>query len=211
VIGYSDTQGAIFKGIVVANTAGGPRLYATDFHNDRVVVLDSAFHPITVPGGFTDPGIPTGYAPFGIELIGGLIYVTYAEQDAAAEGDVAGNGHGFIDVYDLDGTLQRRFASGGSLNSPWGIAQAPADFGAASGALLIGNFGDGRINAYDPATGEFLGSLRDELGKKLAIDGLWALKFGNGVIGTPETLLFTAGPDGEAHGLFGALTALAEP
>jgi uncharacterized protein (TIGR03118 family) len=211
VIGYSDPA-AIFKGLGVGNTASGARLYATDFHNGRVVVLDSTFHDITAAlGGFSDPDIPNGYAPFGIELIGGLIYVTYAQQDAAAEDDVAGNGHGFVDVYDLDGRLARRFASRGPLNSPWGVAQAPADFGAASGALLIGNFGDGRINAYDSATGDFLGSLRDEGGKKLTIDGLWALKFGNGVIGTPETLLFTAGPDGEAHGLFGALTALAAP
>jgi uncharacterized protein (TIGR03118 family) len=212
-VGYT-AAGAIFKGLAIASTATGPRLYATDFHNapdfpnGRVVVLNTNFEQITVPGGFSDPAIPTGYAPFGIEFIGGLLYVSYAKQDAAAEDDVAGNGNGFVDAYNLDGTLQRRFATGGPLNSPWGIVQAPVDFGAASSALLIGNFGDGRINAYDPASGDFLGSLRDERGKKLAIDGLWALKFGNGVIGTPETLLFTAGPDGEAHGLFGALTAV---
>jgi uncharacterized protein (TIGR03118 family) len=208
-VGYTSAAGAIFKGLAIANPGTGPLLYATDFHNGRVVVLDASFQQITLPGGFSDPAIPTGYAPFGIEIIGGQVFVTYAKQDAAAQDDVAGKGNGFVDVYDPNGNLLRSFAAGGPLNSPWGITLAPAGFGAAGGALLIGNFGDGRINAYDPASANFLGSLGDERGKKLAIDGLWALKFGNGVIGTPETLLFTAGPDGETHGLFGELTAVA--
>ena len=198
--------GAIFKGLAIADTASGRRIYATDFHNAQVDVWDESFTPVTHPGAFQDPAIPAGFAPFGIQTVDGHIVVTYAMQDADAEDDVAGPGNGFVDIYDTDGSLLRRFATRGALNSPWGIAQAPSDFGRASGALLIGNFGDGRINAYDPTSGKFLGSLRREHGERLVIDGLWALQFGNGVIGTPQTLLFTAGPADESHGLFGEIT-----
>lgn len=198
--------GAIFKGLAIANTAAGPQIYATDFHNGQVDVWDASFAAVRRPGAFTDPAIPAGFAPFGIQTVNGDIVVTYAKQDADAEDDVAGPGNGFVDVYDTAGNLLRRFAAHGPLNSPWGAALAPQGFGKASGALLIGNFGNGRINAYDPVSARFLGALRDVHGRRLAIDGLWALEFGNGVIGTPQTLLFTAGPDREAHGLFGALT-----
>jgi uncharacterized protein (TIGR03118 family) len=198
--------GAIFKGLAIADTASGPRLYATDFHHGTVDVWDASFAPVTRPGAFHDPAIPARFAPFGIQAVNGDIVVTYAKQDADAEDDVAGPGNGFVDVYDTDGTLLRRFASHGPLNSPWGVALAPQGFGRASGALLVGNFGDGRIDAYDPVSGRFIGALRDGHGRRIAIDGLWALRFGNGVIGTPQTLLFTAGPDGESHGLFGELT-----
>jgi uncharacterized protein (TIGR03118 family) len=200
--------GAIFKGLAIADTATGPRIYASDFHAGQVDVWDANFAPVQIPGAFQDPDLPAGYAPFGIQTVGGQIVVTYAKQDADAADDVAGPGNGFVDVYGTDGTLLRRFASGGALNAPWGVAQAPQGFGRASGALLIGNFGDGRINAYDPVSGKFLGALRDEHGGRITIDGLWALEFGNGVIGTPQTLLFTAGPDDEMHGLFGELTPL---
>jgi uncharacterized protein (TIGR03118 family) len=198
---------AVFKGLAVADTASGPRLYATDFHHGTVDVWDANFTPIATPGAFQDRSIPRGYAPFGIQTTAGGIVVTYAKQDADAHDDVAGRGNGFVDFFGTDGTLLRRFAARGPLNSPWGAAQAPQGFGAASGALLIGNFGDGRINAFDPVSGRFLGSLRSSHGRRIDIDGLWALQFGNGVIGTPQTLLFTAGPGGEAHGLFGAVTA----
>jgi uncharacterized protein (TIGR03118 family) len=198
--------GAIFKGLAIANTATGPQIYATDFHNGQVDVWDSNFGPVQHPGAFHDPAIPAGFGPFGIQTVNGDIVVTYAKQDADAEDDVAGRGLGFVDVYDTDGTLLRHFAARGRLNAPWGIALAPQGFGGASGALLIGNFGDGRINAYDPVSAKFLGALRGEHGKRLAIDGLWGLEFGNGVIGTQHTLLFTAGPDDESHGLFGELT-----
>ncbi|HSD78206.1 MAG TPA: TIGR03118 family protein [Solirubrobacteraceae bacterium] len=200
--------GAIFKGLAIADTATGPQIYATDFHNGQVDVWDANFAPVQRPGAFQDPAIPKGFAPFGIQAITGGIVVTYARQDADAEDDVAGAGNGFVDVFDTAGTLLRRFAARGPLNSPWGIAPAPQGFGRASGALLIGDFGDGRINAYDPVSAKFLGALRDEHGRRLAIDGLWALQFGNGVIGTPQTLLFTAGPQEESHGLFGELTAV---
>jgi uncharacterized protein (TIGR03118 family) len=199
--------GAIFKGLAIADTAAGPRIYATDFHHGSVDVWDAGFTPVTRPGAFQDPAIPRGFAPFGIQTTAGGIVVTYAKQDADAEDDVAGRGNGFVDVFSTDGVLLRRFAAHGPLNSPWGVAQAPQGFGAASGALLIGNFGDGRIDAYDPVSGRFLGALRGDRGRRIDIDGLWALEFGNGVIGTPQTLLFTAGPDDEAHGLFGTVSA----
>jgi uncharacterized protein (TIGR03118 family) len=199
--------GAIYKGLAIADTAGGPQIYATDFHHGEVHVWDANFAPVRRPGAFRDRAIPHGYAPFGIQAVDGHIVVTYAQQDAAAEDDVAGPGKGFVDVYDSAGVLLRRFARRGPLNAPWGVALAPQGFGRASGALLIGNFGDGRINAYNPVSGRFLGALRGSDRRPIAIDGLWALEFGNGVIGTPQTLLFTAGPDDEAHGLFGSLTA----
>jgi uncharacterized protein (TIGR03118 family) len=200
--------GAIFKGLAIADTAQGKRLYATDFHNNKVDVWDENFAAVDAPGAFTDPAIPAGFAPFGIQTVNGTIVVTYAKQDADAEDDVAGPGLGFVDAYSTSGALLRRFAARGALNAPWGIALAPFGFGRASGALLIGNFGDGRINAYNPISGRFLGALAGERGKPIAIDGLWALEFGNGVIGTPQTLLFTAGPDDETHGLFGSLSAV---
>jgi uncharacterized protein (TIGR03118 family) len=197
---------AIFKGLAIADTAQGKRLYATDFHNNTVDVWDESFAPVQTSGAFTDPAIPAGYGAFGIQAVNGAIVVTYAKQDADAEDDVAGPGLGFVDVYSTSGALLRRFAARGPLNAPWGIALAPFGFGRASGALLIGNFGDGRINAYDPVSGRFLGALRGQRGERIAIDGLWALEFGNGVIGTQQTLLFTAGPDDETHGLFGSLS-----
>jgi uncharacterized protein (TIGR03118 family) len=199
--------GAIFKGLAISDTKNGPRLYATDFHNGRVDVWDDSFAPAGKPGGFTDPKLPKGFAPFGIQTVGHRLVVTYAKQDADAMDDVHGPGLGFVDVYSTSGKLLRRLVSRGPLNAPWGIALAPKHFGKASGDLLIGNFGNGRINAFNPKNGHFRGTLRAKHGRKLKIDGLWALEFGNGVIGNRNTLLFTAGPKEESHGLFGALTA----
>jgi uncharacterized protein (TIGR03118 family) len=139
-------------------------------------------------------------------VINGDIVVTYAKQDKDAEDDVKGSGHGFVDVYNKKGKLLRRFAKHGPLDSPWGVTLAPSGFGAASNKLLIGNFGNGKINAFNWTNGKFIGPLRGTGNKSLKIDGLWALEFGNGVIGTPQTLLFTAGPADESHGLFGELT-----
>jgi uncharacterized protein (TIGR03118 family) len=198
-------KGAIFKGLAIADSAKGPRIYATDFHHGKVDVWDGKFSRVHRRGAFRDRKIPDRFAPFGIEEVNGDIVVTYAKQDAKAEDDVPGAGKGFVDIYSKRGKLLDRFASRGHLNAPWGIAQAPKGFGGASGDMLIGNFGDGWINAYNPKSGKFVGSLQDEQGNKLAIDGLWALKFGNGMIGTPHTLLFTAGPEDESHGLFGDL------
>jgi uncharacterized protein (TIGR03118 family) len=200
---------AVYKGLAIA----GDRLYATDFHHGRVDVFDGSFQPVNTPGAFVDPGIPAGYAPFGIQNVNGTIIVTYAKQDSDRHDDVAGQGHGFVDMFSTTGTFLGRVATHGQLNSPWGIAKAPATFGRFGGDLLIGNFGDGQISAYEPqADGSFelVGQLRTSDRQVLAIDGLWALQFGKGALannGPTTTLFFTAGPDGESHGLFGTITA----
>jgi uncharacterized protein (TIGR03118 family) len=215
----SSASGAVYKGLAIASTATGDMLYATNFHAGTVEVFDGHFTAVQLAGAFTDPTLPAGYAPFGIQNIGGIIYVTYALQDADAHDDVAGEGHGFVNAFDTNGNLIRRVASRDNLNSPWGLALAPADFGAFSNDLLVGNFGDGRVHAFDPATldgnGEFQhrGTLLSAAGGPLAIDGLWALSFGKGPAanGPTNTLFFTAGPDGEQHGLFGTLVVAARP
>lgn len=201
-------SGAVYKGLAMATSAAGDRLYATNFRAARVDVFNSGFAPVTLPAGaFSDPRIPAGYAPFGIRNIGGLLFVTYAAQDAARHDDVAGAGHGFIDVFSPDGMLLQRLARHGLLNSPWGMAVAPAGFGAFSGDLLVGNFGDGHVDAYHLPDGELLGPLQGADHQRITIDGLWALSFGNGASAGPtNTLFFTAGPDSETHGLFGTLT-----
>jgi uncharacterized protein (TIGR03118 family) len=199
-------KGAIFKGLAIADAKAGPQIYATDFHNGKVDVWDGNFKPVKAKGAFRDPNLPKGYAPFGIQTLGSKIYVSYAKQDKKAEDDSPGKGFGFVDVYTTSGKLVKRLISRGALNSPWGMVIAPSSFGGFGGDLLVGNFGDGRINGYDPKSGKFGGTLENSSGKKLRIDGLWALVFGNGTIGTPDTLLFTAGPNGEDHGLFGELT-----
>ncbi len=199
--------GAIYKGLAIA----GSHLYAADFHNARVDVVDDTWHVVTEPGAFVDPSLPAGYAPFGIQNIGGRIFVSYAKQDAAAEDEIVGQGRGFVDAYDAAGHLLVRVAQHGQLNAPWGLAQAPASFGAFGGDLLVGNFGDGQINAYaqqPDGTYERVGGLRDSSGSQISIDGLWALEFGNGAAAGPtNTLFFTAGPNDEEDGLFGSITA----
>jgi uncharacterized protein (TIGR03118 family) len=206
-VSHSDA-GAVYKGLAIAGT---DRIYATDFHNGRVDVFDGSFHAVNVAGAFTDPGIPSGYAPFGIQNINGTIFVTYAKQDEFAHDDVAGQGHGFVDRYSTSGTFLGRVATHGQLNSPWGLAMAPADFGRFSGDLLVGNFGDGQISAFEPQSDgsyELVGQLRTTGNKVVTIDGLWALQFGHDSAnnGSSKTLFFTAGPDGESHGLFGRIT-----
>lgn len=202
-------NGAVYKGLALATNAQGVFLYATNFRNGTVDVFDSTFKPATLSGSFSDPGIPRGYAPFGIASIDGNLFVSYALQDAAKHDDVAGPGHGFIDVFDTSGNLIRRFASRGALNSPWGMVHAPLDFGGFSAHLLIGNFGDGHISAFN-SDGDFRGQLHYTSGKRITIDGLWGLMFGTGVAANPNMLYFTAGTNAEADGLFGTLQA-AEP
>jgi uncharacterized protein (TIGR03118 family) len=202
--------GAIYKGLAIAQpTPGNPVLYAADFHNARVDVFNGAWQNVTPAGAFVDPLLPDGYAPFGIQVIASRVFVSYAKQDADAEDEVAGQGRGFVDAYDLGGHLLARVAERGQLNAPWGLALAPPTFGRFAGDLLVGNFGDGQINAYqETADGfEHRGTLRNPAGQKLVIDGLWALEFGNaGSNGSPDTLFFTAGPNDESHGLFGTIT-----
>lgn len=208
--------GSIYKGLAIASNGANTYLYATDFHNGAVDVYDSTFTKVTLTGNFTDPGIPSGYAPFGIQTSGGKLYVTYAVQDALKVDDVPCPGCGFVDVFNADGTFVQRLVSAGALNSPWGMAWAPGNFGKFSGDLLVGNFGDGTINAYDPATGMWLGTVNGSNGIPLVNEGLWDLKFGNGANGTSTSALyFTAGIPGpggalEDHGLFGSI-ATPEP
>jgi uncharacterized protein (TIGR03118 family) len=202
------SAGAIYKGLAIL----GNTLYAADFHNARIDVFNGSFGLVNDAGAFADPKLPSGYAPFGIAEIGGKIFVSYAKQDAAGEDEVAGQGLGFVDAFAPSGVFLQRLAHRGQLNAPWGMALAPAGFGAFGGDLLVGNFGDGEINAYQPqATGTYerIGALRDVDGKPILIDGLWALAFGKGTAnnGPTDTLFFTAGPDDETHGLFGTIRA----
>ncbi len=202
-------SGTVYKGLALGGNGIGHLLYATDFHNNRIDVFDDHFQPVTVPGGFTDPHLPRHYGPFGIQNIGGNLYVTYAKQKPGAVDDQAGLGLGLVDVFDGNGRLIRRFASRGKLNAPWGVALAPANFGPFSDRVLIGNFGDGKIDAYDLATGEFRGQLHRSLDHVLAIDGLWGIAFGNGILGQPtNALFFTAGPGEETHGIYGRIDAV---
>ncbi len=214
---YTSPDGAIYKGLAIATTAAGPRLYATNFRAATVEVFDTTF--TLLPGGFEDPTIPSGYAPFGIQTIGDVVYVTYAKQDDDKEDDVAGKGNGYVNAFDTAGNLLGRVASRGQLNAPWGIAWAPDDFGKFGGHLLIGNFGDGRILAFNPdkrlgnGRFEYKGFLHSTHGAPLAIEGLWAIQFGHGNANSGDThdLYFTAGPDDEEGGLFGFLEPAEHP
>lgn len=194
-------EGAIYKGATLASTADGDFLYVTNFHEGTVDVYDQNWEE--VEASFVDPTIPQGYAPFGIQNINGLIYVTYAKQDRDRADDVPGPGHGFVNVFDTGGNLIGRLISRGRLNSPWGLAMAPQGFGRASGELLVGNFGDGRINVFDPNTGQSRGPLAQPDATPLVFDGLWALLF------VDTDLYFTAGLADEQHGLFGEIEATA--
>lgn len=200
------TDGAVYKGMALVHTLAGPLLLLADFHDNRIDVFDGQFNPVPDAGLFQDPSLPAGYAPFNIAEIDGLVYVTYALQDSAAHDDVAGPGNGFVDVYSDAGAFVRRFATQGSLDSPWGMTIAPSTFGRLAGDLLIGNFGDGRIHAFDPLTGQPRGTLRSASGRPLTIDGLWGLVVGDPAAGGADSLWFSAGPDDEQHGLLGVLS-----
>jgi uncharacterized protein (TIGR03118 family) len=208
--------GAVYKGLAIGNNGSGDFLYATNFNAGTINVFDSNFSQVSLSGAFTDPNLPLGYAPFNIQNIGGKLYVTYAKQDAAKKDDVAGAGNGFVDVFDLNGSLQTRLITNGQLNSPWGLVLAPGTFGEFGNDLLVGNFGDGTINAFDPTTGAFLGTLVNGHGNTIVNKGLWGLIFGNGGNGgDPNMLYFTAGIPGggevEDHGLFGVIATAPEP
>jgi uncharacterized protein (TIGR03118 family) len=198
---------AIYKGLALANVGTSSYLYATNFHAGTVDVFDSTFTHVHLAGSFTDPYLPKHYAPFGIAALDGKIYVTYGVQDAQKKDEVDGVSRGIVDVFDTSGHFLRRLVSHGLLNAPWGLTIAPDGFGRFGGDLLVGNFGDGKIHAYDATTGHFEGTLRDPKGKAIAIDGLWGLMFGNGTTAAKTSLLFSAGVDDEQHGLFGSITS----
>lgn len=204
----NSAAGTVYKGLAI----GPSFLYAANFHAGNVDVFDTNFAQIFIAGAFSDPNLPSGYAPFNVQNIGGNLFVTYAV--ASGDEEVPGAGLGIVDRFDLNGNLlQRLISPGGALNAPWGLALAPAGiFGEFSGDLLVGNFGDGTINAFDPTTGDFIAALTDKDGKTIVIDGLWGLIFGNGGNGgATDKLYFTAGLNGEADGLFGSLAVPVPP
>ena len=198
---------AVYKGLAIAQRSNGKTyLYATNFRSGRVEAYNGKFKPVELPGGlFVDPRLPTGYGPFGIAEINGRLYVTFAKQDATLHDDVAGRGHGFVDVFSNDGAFVRRLVTRGALDSPWGLALAPRSFGRFGGDLLVGNFGNGHVNAYNATTGTRAGQLRRPDHRPVVIDGLWGLMFGNGNAARTGQLVFSAGPDGESHGLLGKI------
>jgi uncharacterized protein (TIGR03118 family) len=201
----------VYKGLAIGTVGTDTYVYAANFRTGNIDVLPGTGAPV-LTGNFIDPSLPAGYAPFDIQNLGGVIYVTYALQDAAKHDDVAGAGNGFVAMFDQSGNFQGQIIAGGLLNSPWGLAIAPAGFGDLAGDLLVGNFGDGRINAYNATTGVFVETLQDAGGNPITLDGLWALRFGNGANGASTTnLYFTAGPNSEADGLFGDLATVPEP
>jgi uncharacterized protein (TIGR03118 family) len=205
-------QGSSFTGLAIAGSGATARLYAANFGMGTVDVYDGSFAPVSVAGAFVDPNLPAGYSPFNVQNVGGNIVVTYAVVDPATGEDLAGAGNGIVDVYDQNGALIRRVSSGGALNSPWGVALAPSAFGPFGGALLIGNLGDGTINAFDFFTGAMLGTLSDVNGNPIVNDGLWGIQFGNhSATSDPNSLYIAAGLNDETDGLFARITATPEP
>ncbi|WP_426994067.1 TIGR03118 family protein [Methylomonas sp. CM2] len=202
----------LYKGVAEAALSGNSYLYAANFKSGRIDVFKGTPAADDLSGQFTDPNLPNGYAPFNIQNLNGTLYVTYALQDANSPDEVAGAGLGFVDAFDLQGNLLQRVASQGTLNAPWGLAIAPASFGEFAGDLLVGNFGDGTISAFKASDHSFAGQLTGTDGNPLTIDGLWALSIGNGALaGSANELYFTAGPNDEAHGLFGTVAAVPVP
>jgi uncharacterized protein (TIGR03118 family) len=205
----NSAAGAVYKGVTIGNNGSQNFLYAANFGSNTIDVFNGVFTPTMSPGAFTDPNLPAGFAPFNVQNLGGTIFVTYAKVDPAdPEEDLPGPGNGFVDQYDANGTLIRRLISDSVLNSPWGLAIAPDGFGKFANSLLVGNFGDGRINAFDPVTGDFLGFLKDTSGDPIEIEGLWGLRVGNGGDGgDPDKVYFAAGINDENNGLFGSLAS----
>jgi uncharacterized protein (TIGR03118 family) len=196
--------GAIFKGLAIGTFRGAPALYAADFGNGRVWVINTHFQPEHTPNAFMDPTLPSNYAPFGIQSIGKWVAVSYGEQVPGSGDEADGPGLGIVDLYTHNGAFVRRIASHGALNAPWGLVKAPTRFGRFGGDLLVGNFGNGRINAYS-FSGMWEGSLHHPDGRPIKIDGLWGLRFGNRTFAGHRDLIFSAGIDDEAHGLLGLI------
>lgn len=201
------STGAVYKGVAILNSSlTAPALAVTDFHNGFIETFLPGFSPVALPGSFTDPNLPVGYAPFGIQVIGQQVFVTYAVQDAAKHDPVVGAGNGIVSIFDMDGNFVRRFASAGALNAPWGVTQASSNFGPFSNDILIGNVGDGNINAFDPTSGQFVSALLDGDGHALAEVGLHGLVFRADGFGDRNTLYFASQFNNENDGLFGAIT-----
>jgi len=201
------SAGAVYKGVAILNSAlTAPALAVTDFHGGFIETFLPGFSPVALPGSFTDPNLPAGYAPFGIQVIGQQVFVTYAVQDAAKRDPVVGAGNGIVSIFDMDGNFVRRFATAGALNAPWGVTQASANFGLFGNDILIGNVGDGTINAFDLATGNFVGKLKDGDGHVIANIGLHGLAYRSDGFGDPDKLYFTSQFNNEDDGLFGAIT-----
>jgi uncharacterized protein (TIGR03118 family) len=202
----------VYKGSALGNVSGNSYLYAANFKANSIDVFKGTAGAPDLPGHFTDPNLPAGYTPFNIQNLNGNLYVTYAVTDGVSNDELQGLGLGIVDKFDLEGNLLGRVATGGTLNAPWGLAIAPSSFEAMAGDLLVGNFGDGRINVFDPLSFAYLGQILDAGANPLTIDGLWALSPGNnGLAGSSDMLYFTAGPNDESHGVFGVLTAVPEP
>ncbi|MBA3811380.1 MAG: TIGR03118 family protein [Caulobacteraceae bacterium] len=202
----NSSEQAVYKGLAIGHTGHANFLYAANFHSGDVEMYNNRFQLVKV---LRDPTIPAGYAPFNVQNLNDTLYVTFALQDADKEDDVAGAGHGYVDAFSLDGSFLRRVASAGRLNSPWGLDIAPAGFGSLAGALLVGNFGNGQINAYDPVTGAYKGKLLGAGGDPIVLGDLWGLINGNGgSAGDANKVYFTAGIKNEAHGLFGSLSVI---
>jgi uncharacterized protein (TIGR03118 family) len=204
--GFKATDGAVYTGLALGNNGVGSFLYAADFRLGKIDVLNASFQKVTLSGSFTDPNLPSGYAPYNIQTLNGKLYVAYAKVDPVTGKASQTPNQGIVNVFDTNGNFLQRVATNTFLNSPWGLIIAPANFGDFANALLIGNHGDGTIDAFNPDTGEFLGKLLDPLGNVLTNSGLWALAFSNF---DPGTLFFTAGINGEADGLFGSIQVAA--
>jgi uncharacterized protein (TIGR03118 family) len=197
---------AVFKGLALATApAAGPELFAADVANARIDVFNRDFHLVSAPAEFRDPKIPAGYAPFGIQELNGRVYVSYGKQNKSKTDVVPGPGLGFVDVYNVNGKLIKHLVSHGPLNEPWGLVIAPKGFGRFAGDLLVGNLGNGWINAFNPNTGRFLGPLDNTKGRPIAISGLWGLLVGNSAFGGASSVVFSAGPNGQTNGLVGVL------
>jgi len=211
VVDNSKTQ-AVYKGLAIGNSASGPTLYAANFRSGQIEAYNSLWAPVTLAGTFADPMVPAGFAPFNITNLNNNLYVTYAMQDANKFLDVGGAGNGYVAVFDLNGNLLMHLVSGGALNSPWGVAIAPANWGPFGGDLLVGNFGDGKINVYNPTTGAWLAALMGTNGVAIVNPGLWALLFGNGKSGgDTNTLYISVGVPNGSTTPFGLIASIAPP
>jgi uncharacterized protein (TIGR03118 family) len=202
----NSASGAVYKGLAQLNNGSGSFLLAANFRSGKIDVFDSNLKPASLTGAFKDPNLETGFAPHGVHVINNSVYVAYALQDSAKHDPIVGSGNGAVDMYDMNGNFVKRLVTGGALNAPWGVVLAPATFGAFANDILVGNFGDGSINVYDPNSGKSLGRLTDSNNHAIVNPGMWDMVFGKGGTGDPNTLYITAGGSNQTTGLFAAIT-----